>query len=221
MVYTRDEEQELFTSHAWRRLFEIRVPLVREFILEFFSTYRMSDTKMGLDIADTLCFQLGGARRSERVILDKGDLRDYWIEILGQAPEKVTGMDIFYLRSMDHGTANISYLLVQYLFRHAEGRKSGARLSGGCFIGCLAAHFEMVSDLGLRGLSVVTRELLLIYLHKLGRLNICVRVGDTWAWVDPGPKRLPDVAAGALGAAEDASIVDEDAQANLVPMHAP
>ncbi|GJZ15601.1 hypothetical protein Tco_0551278 [Tanacetum coccineum] len=62
MVYTGDEGQELFTIHAWRRLFKIRGPLVQEFILEFFSTCRMSDTEMVLDVADTLCFQLGGAR---------------------------------------------------------------------------------------------------------------------------------------------------------------
>nr|GFB88977.1 hypothetical protein [Tanacetum cinerariifolium] len=77
---------------------------------------------MGLDVTDTLCFHLSGARRkmtlrlfilalglhndeemagdgfeaywlgSARVILDKGDLMDYWIEIspdrdiLGQLP---------------------------------------------------------------------------------------------------------------------------------------
>ncbi|GKD27599.1 hypothetical protein Tco_1233813 [Tanacetum coccineum] len=62
MVYTGDEGQELFTSYVWRRLFKIRAPLVREFILEFLSTCRMNDTEMGLDITDTLCFQLGGAR---------------------------------------------------------------------------------------------------------------------------------------------------------------
>ncbi|GJU99304.1 hypothetical protein Tco_1328575 [Tanacetum coccineum] len=56
MVYVRDDEKALFTSHAWRRLFEVMVLLVREFILEFLSTYRMSDTKMGLDVADILCF---------------------------------------------------------------------------------------------------------------------------------------------------------------------
>ncbi|GKA52796.1 hypothetical protein Tco_0746111 [Tanacetum coccineum] len=99
---------------------------------------------------------------SERVILDKGDLRDYWMEISfdrdflgpapsyvfiqdlmkrlchkmiaysisgrGQTPEKVTGVDIFYLYGMDQGTANVLYLLTQHLFMHAEGRKSGARL---------------------------------------------------------------------------------------------
>ncbi|GKG25354.1 hypothetical protein Tco_0395982, partial [Tanacetum coccineum] len=48
--------EQVFVSHAWRRLFGIRGPLVREFILEFLSTCRMSDTKMGLDVTDMLCF---------------------------------------------------------------------------------------------------------------------------------------------------------------------
>ncbi|GKF05462.1 hypothetical protein Tco_0036130 [Tanacetum coccineum] len=148
----------------------------------------------------------------------------YSISSRGQAPEKVTGVDLFYLRSMDQWTANVSYLLAQYLFRHAEGRKSGAsgaRLSGGHFIRRLATYFGLVSDQGLRGLSVVTSELLLIDLHKLGRLNICLRVGDTWAWVAPRPKRQPDAAAGALGAAEDAPAADEGARANPSPVQAP
>ncbi|GJS67177.1 hypothetical protein Tco_0681741 [Tanacetum coccineum] len=106
MVYSR-EGQQVFVIHAWRRLFGIRGPLVREFILDFLSTYRMNDTEMGLVVVDTLCFQLGGARRrmtwrqfilalglhtkqemaeagfgaywagSDRLIPDKGDLRDY------------------------------------------------------------------------------------------------------------------------------------------------
>ncbi|GKE27059.1 hypothetical protein Tco_1442443 [Tanacetum coccineum] len=137
-------------------------------------TGEMSDTVMDLDAPNTLCFQLGGERRSmtwryERIVPDKGDLKDYWIEIsydrdfLGAAPsyvhirdpgpEKVNGVDLFYLRTMDHGTANVPYLLAQYLFHHAEGRKGEARLSGGHFIGRLAMHFGLVSDEGLRGLQ--------------------------------------------------------------------
>ncbi|GJX50273.1 hypothetical protein Tco_0277118 [Tanacetum coccineum] len=156
-------------------------------------TYGMSDTEMGLDVDDTLCFQLGGVRRrmtwrqfilalglhseeemaevdfgaywqgSERVIPDKGDIRDYWIEISsggdflgptpfyvfiqdpvrrlchrmiacsisgrGQAPKKVIGVDLFYLCSMDRGTANVPHLLAQYMFRHREGGE-WSRLSG-------------------------------------------------------------------------------------------
>nr|GEU57849.1 retrovirus-related Pol polyprotein from transposon TNT 1-94 [Tanacetum cinerariifolium] len=213
MVYTEDEGQELFTSHAWRRLFEIRVPLLggarckmawRQFILA-----------LRLHTEEEIAEAGFGAywQGSERVILDKGDLRDYWMEIssdrdfLGpassyvfirdpvrrlcrrmiacsifgrrQAPEKVIGVDLFYLRSMDRGTANVPYLLAQYLFRHAEGRKSRDRLFEGHFIGCLVAHFGLVSDQGLTGLSVVASELSLINLQELGRLNICLKDGDT------------------------------------------
>ncbi|GJS57888.1 hypothetical protein Tco_0652672 [Tanacetum coccineum] len=77
----------------------------------------------------------------------------YSISGKGQAPKKVTDIDLFYLRSIDRGTINILHLLAQYLFRHAEGRKSGARLLGGYFIGRLAMYFRLVSDDGLRGLQ--------------------------------------------------------------------
>ncbi|GJV13494.1 hypothetical protein Tco_1355035 [Tanacetum coccineum] len=124
---------------------------------------------------------------SERVIPDKGDLRDYWIEIssnknfLGPTPSYVYIRDT--VRRLCHRM--ISYSISgraqapkKYFFRHAKGRKSGARLSGGYFIGRLAAHFGLVSEEGLRGLSVITRELSMIDLHELVRLNICVRLGD-------------------------------------------
>nr|GEV88158.1 hypothetical protein [Tanacetum cinerariifolium] len=64
---------------------------------------------------------------SERVILNKGDLRDYCVEIssnrdfLGLAP-------------------SYAHIKDPYLFHYAKGRKSGARLSGGHFIGHLAQH---------------------------------------------------------------------------------
>ncbi|GJT89141.1 hypothetical protein Tco_0143944 [Tanacetum coccineum] len=200
MVYTGGDGQLVFVSHAWRRLFGIRAPLVREFILEFLSTYRMSDTEIDLDVADTLCFQLGEAGfgaywvGSDRVIPDKGDLRDYWMEIsfdrdfLGPIPSYVLIRDPI-RRLMDQRTANVPHLLAQYLFRACRGRKSGVRLLGGHFIGRLAAHFRLYSDEGLRGLQVVTRELPLIDLHDLGRLNICSRYGNTWAGAAPGPER--------------------------------
>ncbi|GKD62892.1 hypothetical protein Tco_1305000 [Tanacetum coccineum] len=214
MVYTGGDGQQVFVSHAWRRLFRIRAPLVREFILEFLSTCKMSDTDMVLDVADTLSEERVEAwfraywAGSDRVIPDKGDLRDYWIEIssdrdfLGPAPsyapEKVTGVDLFYLRNIDQWTANVPHLLAQYLFRHAEGRKSEARLSGGYFIGHLAAHFGLVSDEGLKGLY-----------------------GDTWAWVAPAPERQQVAVAGAHEADEAGSAVDKGAQEVPAPAQAP
>ncbi|GJT32084.1 zf-CCHC domain-containing protein [Tanacetum coccineum] len=255
MIYTRDDGEALFTSHAGRRLFEVRGPLVREFILEFLSMCKMSDTKMGLDVADHSVFssvELGGGMDVKGRL---SGIRDYWIEIssdkdfLGPAPsyvhirdhvrrlchrriacsisgrgqgaEKVTGVDLFYLRTMDRGTANVLHLLAQYLFHHDEGRKSGARLSRGYFIRRLAAHFGLISDEGLRGLSVVVSELSVIDLHKLGRLNIYSRYDDTWAWVASGPERQQAATAGTPAAAEGAPIADEGAQAVPASLQAP
>nr|GEW06425.1 hypothetical protein [Tanacetum cinerariifolium] len=59
---------------------------------------------------------------------------------------------------------------------HAEGRKSGARLSKGDFIRCLAHHFGLVSDDGLRGLFVVTREILLINMENGNSFKPVLRI---------------------------------------------
>ncbi|GKA71209.1 retrovirus-related pol polyprotein from transposon TNT 1-94 [Tanacetum coccineum] len=53
----------VFTSRAWRRMFDIRGPLVHELILEFFSTFSFGQAILDLDTPGTLQFQLGGARR--------------------------------------------------------------------------------------------------------------------------------------------------------------
>nr|GEV44706.1 hypothetical protein [Tanacetum cinerariifolium] len=115
---------------------------------------------------------------SDRLIPNKGDLRYYWIEILssrdflGPAPSYVLIQDP--VRILCHRMIACSIIgRDRHLRRHTEGRKSGSRLSGGHFIERLAMHLGLVSDEGLRGLQVVTRELPLIDLHELRRLNIC------------------------------------------------
>ncbi|GJR75772.1 hypothetical protein Tco_0088137 [Tanacetum coccineum] len=130
----------------------------------------------------------------------------------GQAPKKVTAIDLFYLRSMDEGTKfNVPYILARYLFRHAEGRKRGVRLSGGHFVGRLAEHFGLFTEEGLHGLIVVVGELRVINMDELVRLRICERLGDTWAWVVPRPERQSDAAAGTLEVAESAlNVLFED-----------
>ncbi|GJT43361.1 hypothetical protein Tco_0952076 [Tanacetum coccineum] len=146
--------QSVFTSRAWRRLFEIRGPLVHELILEFFSTFRFGEVVLDLDTAGALQFQLGGVRCRRAT---------------GLLHEVLLGVRLF-----------------------ASGRKSGAKLSGGHFIGRLAQHFGLVSDDGLRGLSVMTRS---------GEAASCCG-------------RCPR-------GAKDAPDVDEGAQAVPAPIHAP
>ncbi|GJT30341.1 hypothetical protein Tco_0910616 [Tanacetum coccineum] len=65
------------------------------------------------------------------ISLNESDDEDYTIifdenSFSGQALEKVAGVDLFYLRSMDRGTTSVPHLLAQYLFRHVEGKKSRA-----------------------------------------------------------------------------------------------
>ncbi|GKA26080.1 hypothetical protein Tco_0712189 [Tanacetum coccineum] len=54
MEYRDAQGQSIFTSRAWRRLFEIRSPLVYELILEFFSTFRFREAVLDLDTAVAL-----------------------------------------------------------------------------------------------------------------------------------------------------------------------
>ncbi|GJW71279.1 hypothetical protein Tco_0128196 [Tanacetum coccineum] len=61
-------------------------------------------------------------------------------------------------------------------------------------------------------INVVTQELLLIDLHELGRLHICTRYGDTWAWVAQGPERQQTAAASAHKADEVGQAAKEVAQ---------
>ncbi|GJR14237.1 hypothetical protein Tco_0796889 [Tanacetum coccineum] len=285
MEHRDDQGVSLFTSRAWRRLFDIRGPLVHELILEFCSTFRFGQAILDLDTSGALQFQLGGAKRrmswrefilalglytaeemqtvrfgaywadSARQIPDKGDLRDYWIGIStagdflsttpsyttirdpilrlchrliacsvaggSQAPEKVTVTDLFYLRGMDIDSVNAPYLLARYLRLFAAGRKSGAHISGGQFVARLAEHFGLLTVEILGGLTVIALELPIINMAELVRLQICVHLDDTWAWVAMGPERQPDASAGAPAVDEDAPAVDEGDQAIPAPMQAP
>ncbi|GKC94188.1 hypothetical protein Tco_1159630, partial [Tanacetum coccineum] len=129
MVYTRDDGQK------------------------FLSTCRIED-EMWLDVAGTLCFLLGGGRHSmtwRQFILALG---------LHTVEEMVEdGFGAYWLGSERVIPDNGDLRGDRHLKRHAEGRKSGAMLSGGYFIGRLAHHFGLVNDDGLRGLSVVAHNI--------------------------------------------------------------
>ncbi|GKE10527.1 hypothetical protein Tco_1414078 [Tanacetum coccineum] len=73
----------------------------------------------------------------------------------------------------------------------------------------------------LRGLTVITPELLIIDMGELVRLQISLELDDTCTWVAMGPERQPDAAASTLAVAEDAPAVDEGGQAVPAPVQAP
>nr|GEV27760.1 reverse transcriptase domain-containing protein [Tanacetum cinerariifolium] len=127
-------------------------------------------------------------------------------------PKKVTVTDLFYLRGLDVGSINIPYLLARYLRRFSAVRKSKVLISGGKYVARLADHFGLLTEERLQGLTVIVRELLVIDMAKLVRLQIYEEIDETWAWVALGPKRQPDATVGAPGATRDALIVDEGDQ---------
>ncbi|GKD91622.1 hypothetical protein Tco_1367129 [Tanacetum coccineum] len=225
----------LFTSWAWRRLFDIRGPLVNKLIMEFFSTFRFGEAVTNLDLARALQFQLGRDRRRlswRQFILALGfhtaeemktvgftgdflgiapsytSIRDpilrlchrliaYSIDGRSQAPAKVAITDLFYLRGMDVGSVNISYLLTRYLRLFATGRKRKDLISRGQFVARLAEHFGLMMERPW-GLTIIALALLVIDMAK-----------------------QPNAAVGVPGAVEDATAVDEGDQAFLTPVQAP
>ncbi|GKD47330.1 hypothetical protein Tco_1271975, partial [Tanacetum coccineum] len=68
---------------------------------------------------------------------------------------------------------------------------------------------------------MIVRDLPVIDMAELVRLQICEELDDTWAWVAPGPKRQQVAAAGALEVAVGAPDVDEGDQAIPAPVQAP
>nr|GEX09223.1 hypothetical protein [Tanacetum cinerariifolium] len=146
-----------------------------------------------------------------------------WRSIAGrsQTPEKVTVTDLFYLRGMDVGSVNIPYLLARYLRLFALGRKQGAVIFDGQFVARLAKHFGLLTEERLQGLTMIVRDLLVINMVELVRLQICMELDDTWAWVASGPERQLDATTGAPEAAEDAHVANEGALAVLAPVQAP
>ncbi|GKE95524.1 hypothetical protein Tco_1580379, partial [Tanacetum coccineum] len=199
----RDETGvSVFTSRAWRRMLDIRGPLVHELILEFFRTFRFGQAILDLDTPGTLQFQLGGARRRmscRQFILALGlhtdeEMQTAGFDFLGITP---------------------SYSLIRDPILRLCHRLIACSIAGRS----QAPEKVTVTDLFyLRGMdvgSVNVHYLLARYLRLFaaGRWAICciicVELDDTWAWVAMGLERQPVSAAGAPAVTEDALIIDE------------
>ncbi|GKD32974.1 hypothetical protein Tco_1248483, partial [Tanacetum coccineum] len=76
---------------------------------------------------------------------------------------------------------------------------------------------DLISEEILEGLTVIAPELPIIDMGELVRLQICMEVDDTWAWVAIGPEKQPDAAAGSPAIAKDAPAADEGDQAIPAP----
>ncbi|GJR84584.1 hypothetical protein Tco_0155369 [Tanacetum coccineum] len=235
MEHRDDVGVVVFTSRAWGRLFDTRGPLLGRARRRL--SWRKFILALGLHIGEEM--ESPGFARD---ISTDGDflgpppsytlIRDPVLRLChrmiahniagrSQAPKMVTVTDLFYLRGLDVGSVNIPYLLARYLRRFAAGRKSGDHISCGQFVARLPEHFGLLTAEILKGLMVIAPKLPVIDMAELVRLQICMQIDETWAWVAMGPERQPDATASAPRVAQDAPAVDEGDQANLAPMQAP
>ncbi|GJX58544.1 hypothetical protein Tco_0289934 [Tanacetum coccineum] len=202
------EGVSLFTSRAWRRLFDIKGSLVHELILEFFSTFRFGQAILDLDTPGALQFQLRGARRrmswrefilalglhtdeemqtagfgaywadSSRQIPNKGDLRDYWIGILSAG---------------DFLGTTPSYTMIRDLILRLCHRLIACSIAGSSqapekLVARLAEHFGLLTAKILGGLTVIAPELLTINMAELVSLQIFAEDAPT---SDEGDQAVP------------------------------
>ncbi|GKE18631.1 hypothetical protein Tco_1426208, partial [Tanacetum coccineum] len=197
MEHMDSHGHSIFTSRAWRRLFKIRGPFVRELILEFFSMFRFREVVLDLDTARALQFQLGGVRHrmswrefilgmglhtaeeiesvgvgaywaeSVRQIPDKGDLSAYWVGI--SSVRNFFGTAPSYTSIRDPMLRLCHKLIAcrRYLRLFASGRKRGAMISRGQFVARLAEHFGLLTEERLQGLTVIVRDLPVIDMAEL------------------------------------------------------
>ncbi|GJS94232.1 hypothetical protein Tco_0801200 [Tanacetum coccineum] len=237
MEHRDAQVHSVFTSRAWRRLFEIRGPLVHELILEFFSMFRFGEVVLDLDTARALQFQLGGVRHrmnwrefilgmglytteeiesvgfgtywaeSGRQILYKGDLSAYWVGI--SSAGNFLGTTPSYTLIRDPMLRLCHRLIACSIAGRSQApEKCEVMISRGQFVAHLLEHFGLLTEERLQGLTVIVPDLPVIDMAELVRLQICEEVDDTWTWVASGPERQQVAAASAPEVDEGATDVD-------------
>ncbi|GJZ39075.1 hypothetical protein Tco_0585638 [Tanacetum coccineum] len=229
MEHHDEASVSVFTSQAWRRMLDIRGPL-EEMQTAGFEVYWAESARQIPDKGDLRDYwmRISSARHFLGTTPSYTLIREPILRLChrliacsiakrSQTPEKVTVTDLFYLRGMEVSSINVPYMLVRYLRLFTAVRKSGVHISEGQFVARLAGYFGLLTAKILGGLTIIAPDLPVIDMTELVRLQICVELADTWAWVAIGPERQPDAAAGAPTDVKDTLIINEGGQADLTP----
>ncbi|GKB80184.1 hypothetical protein Tco_0947079 [Tanacetum coccineum] len=152
--YTQDDKT--FTSQAWNRLFRIQEQVIREYVLEFLSSFTFKEHIAELDNVDTMVFQLGGIIRSRH-----------------SGKEKVTLDDLFLLYSIDGGDrVDVPLHVTKFFANKAKGYKKNNPIVGAYLIGKIATSYGLMTLRALRSV-ILGPETSLLSVAKLVDLGIC------------------------------------------------
>nr|GEV17408.1 uncharacterized mitochondrial protein AtMg00810-like [Tanacetum cinerariifolium] len=146
MEHSDDVDVVVFICRAWGRLFDTRGPLVRELILEFFSTLRFREVLLDLDAPSTIQFQTSPSYTLIRDPLLRLCQRMMAHSIAGrsQAPEKEV----------------------------CSWEEEWGHIYGGQFVARLAEQFGLLTMEILGGLTIIPTNLLIIYMGELVKLSL-------------------------------------------------
>ncbi|GKE07415.1 hypothetical protein Tco_1399433 [Tanacetum coccineum] len=213
LIEHRDaQEVSLFTSRAWR----------------------FGEAITDLDIAGALQFQLGGPRRrlSWRQILDKGDLRDYWIGISYAGDFFGTTLSYTSIRDL---ILRLYHRLIAYSIAGRSKAPEKVTMTDlfylrGMDVGSVNVPYLLARYLRLfaagrkRGALISGGQFVARLAKHFGllleeRLRGLTIISPALPVIDMA--ELPDAAAGTPGVSQDAPVVDEGGQVDPTPVQAP
>nr|GEV05748.1 hypothetical protein [Tanacetum cinerariifolium] len=148
-----------FTPQARNRLFTIQEQVVKEYVMEFLSSFAFREHIVDLDNDDTMVFQLGGIRRS--------------MTIRHSGKEKITLDDLFLLHSMDGGArVDVPWHVAKFFIDKGKGYKKKSLIVGAHFIRKIARLYGLMIQRSLKSVTLGL-ETSLLSVAKLVDLGIC------------------------------------------------
>nr|GFA31153.1 hypothetical protein [Tanacetum cinerariifolium] len=137
---------------------------------------RFREAVLDLDTARALQFLLGRVRR-------RMSWREFILALVLHSAEEMQTVGLVYIRPIAQDEWGFE-------------RKQGAMISQGEFVARLAKNFGLLTEDRIQGLTVIVRDLPVINMAELVRLQICVELDYTWAWVPAGLARKEGDAGG-------------------------
>ncbi|GJV43369.1 ribonuclease H-like domain-containing protein [Tanacetum coccineum] len=134
-----ESNEEIFTSVAWIRAFNIKEPIYSELCREFYSTYEFDEVYADdeLQTKKIINFRLGGRAHSLTLL------------------EFARKLGLYHAERHQNGYVNVAWLIARWIKRKGAGTQKESQICYGQFITKLARKLRVLSDEVLRSLSAL------------------------------------------------------------------
>ncbi|GKD74697.1 hypothetical protein Tco_1332979, partial [Tanacetum coccineum] len=167
-------------------LFMIREQVVREYVLEFLSSFKFGDHVMELYIADTMVFQFGGVKRNMSMRPNNYNPMEYFVGIstknhydIRYRPSYTTIKNPIcrlvhrlLTLSVTGEMVDVPWTMAKFLFDKEKGYKKKSLIVGAHLIGRIARSYGLMALAYMR-IVTLRQETSLINVVKIVDLGIC------------------------------------------------